>query len=290
MPKISVIMASYNRGYLLKDILQSILDCKRPKGWDIEMIIVDDHSNKETWGVLKEFKKDSRFTIVRNKKNVGSAPQNWNKAFKMATGDVILITADDMFFSPNYFMKLYKESKKHDKYTIVVGIFINVKELGDFPKPSGKLRSYDEWIHPLTGIPYHPTDGSNEHVVTTITTGWCYREIYEGLDEFMYDYPVNGMSGETDQRLQIQKLSPPRKIVVVPDAVRYHIHNKVGGYRMDVKYYKKWTRINHRTFLRRNFGWKAYYMIPLYHLFITQKFFRDIIGKNIIEPMREKKK
>jgi glycosyltransferase involved in cell wall biosynthesis len=281
MDRLSILMNSYNRHDIIGHAIDSILRSNLPDGLELELVIIDDHSEPRTWNVLKGYEKDPRINLHRNESNVGAGSLNWNKSFKMATGNIIMVTADDMIWDPDCIRYLYEELRKHDRYTCCVGIYINTPTMKDLPPPTLKA---DEWvvnINPLTGIPTIPTDGTDQHVTRNLS--FCYKEFYEGLDEFFHHYPVNGIREETDQYMRIMKLKPGRKIVVVDKAVRYHVHNTSGGYRMRSKRYRKWTRKNHRLFLRRNFGARAIYMIPFFQIYLVQKWFRDLIGKTFIE-------
>jgi glycosyltransferase involved in cell wall biosynthesis len=286
MERLSILMNSYNRHDIIGHAIGSILNSNLPPGLELELIIIDDHSNEQTWNVLKRYKGDPRIKVHRNEKNVGSGSLNWNKSFSMATGDIIMVTADDMVWDPDCIRYMYETLQKYDRYTCVLGIYVNTDTLDNLPAPKLKTKEWRVDIHPLTGMPSIPTDGTNEHVTRNLS--FAYREFFEGLDEFFHHFPVNGMREETDQYMRIMKLEPRRRIVVDDRAVRYHVHNRTGGYRMNLRRYKKWTRKNHRTFLRRNFGWKAAFMIPFFHLYLVQKWFRDLIGKRIIEPYLKK--
>ncbi|MGA1872847.1 MAG: hypothetical protein ACMUHY_04185, partial [Thermoplasmatota archaeon] len=187
----------------------------------------------------------------------------------------------DMIWERKCIRYLYEELKRHDRYTCVVGIYVNTDSMRNLPEPTLRMKEWKVDIHPLTGIPTIPTDGTNEHVTRNLS--FCYRDFYEGLDELFHHFPVNGMREETDQYLRIMKLRPKRKIVVEDRAVRYHVHTEKGGYRMDIRKYRRWTRRNHRSYLIRNFGWKMVYMIPCFQIWLVQKWLRDIVGKNIIE-------
>jgi glycosyltransferase involved in cell wall biosynthesis len=281
MEKLSILMNSYNRHEIISHAINSILNSNLPEELELEIVIIDDHSNEKTWSVLQNYKEDPRVVLHRNEKNVGSGSLNWNKSFKMATGDLIMVTADDMIWDPDCIGNMYAELHKNDKYTCILGIYINTESIDNLPKPTLKTKEWRVDISPITGMPTIPTDGSNEHVTRNLS--FCYREFYDGIDEFFHHFPVNGMREETDQYLRIMKLKPQRKIVVADNAVRYHVHNQTGGYRMNMRRYKKWTRKNHRTFLRRNFGARALFMIPAFQIWCVQKWFRDLIGKNILE-------
>ncbi len=285
MEKLSILMNSYNRPDIIDEAIQSLLKSELPKELELEIVIVDDHSKEETWNIIEKYQNDKRFIIYRNEKNIGSGALNWNKGYKLSTGDLIIINADDVVFEKKCIKRLYNELKKHDRFTIVLGVWINVDKMGNYPTPKIQINNYGLKISYLTGMPYRDTHGKDIHVINPPSL--CYKDVLNGLDELYHYFPVNGMREETDLFLRIMKQSPKRKIVVVDSALRYHVHNTSGGYRMKSRTYKKWTRKNHRLFIRRNFGFRSLYMIPFFHLYLTQKWIRDLIGKNIIERSKK---
>ena len=92
MEKLSILMNSYNRHDIVGHAIDSILNSNMPENLELELVIIDDHSNERTWKVLEGYMKDPRINIHRNEKNVGSGSLNWNKSFKMATGGVPRLT------------------------------------------------------------------------------------------------------------------------------------------------------------------------------------------------------
>jgi len=281
LEKLSILMNSYNRHEIIGHALDSILNSDLPEGMELEIIVVDDHSDEPTWEVLLKYMGDPRVVVRRNESNIGSGSLNWNKGYEIATGDIIMVTADDMIWDRKCIKFLYEKLKENDKYTCVLGVYINTDSIDNLPVSTLKANEWKVNISPLTGIPTIPTDGTNEHITRNLS--FCYRDFYEGLDELFHHFPVNGMREETDQYLRIMKLRPKRKIVVEDQAVRYHVHTQEGGYRMDLRRYRKWTRKNHRSYLLRNFGWRNIYMIPSFQIWLVQKWFRDLIGKNVID-------
>lgn len=63
-PRVSIVMPVYNRGHLVKQAIQSILD-QTLNSW--ELICIDDGSDDNTWEVLQNLKKD--FHSLRDKTN-----------------------------------------------------------------------------------------------------------------------------------------------------------------------------------------------------------------------------
>ena len=67
MPKVSVILSSYNHAEYIGESIQSILD---QTFTDFELYIIDDCSSDDSWKVIKQYK-DKRIIAIRNKKNIG---------------------------------------------------------------------------------------------------------------------------------------------------------------------------------------------------------------------------
>jgi len=99
--KISIITATFNRGYIIKDAIEGVL---RQKYKNYEYIIVDGKSKDNTVDILKEYepKFEGRMKWI-------SEPDEGlydaiNKGFKMATGDVVgIINSDDYFHCDDVF-------------------------------------------------------------------------------------------------------------------------------------------------------------------------------------------
>lgn len=93
--KISIITATYNRGYIIRDAIESVL---KQKYKDYEYIVVDGASKDNTVEILKEYKPkfEGRMSwISEPDKGLYDAI---NKGIKMATGDVVgIINSDDYF-------------------------------------------------------------------------------------------------------------------------------------------------------------------------------------------------
>ena len=92
MPKVSVIMGTYNGEKTLDAAIQSICD---QTFTDWEFIICDDCSTDGTWEkILKWEKKDSRIKGVRNSQNMKIAASS-NRCIALAEGSYIAKMDDD---------------------------------------------------------------------------------------------------------------------------------------------------------------------------------------------------
>jgi glycosyltransferase involved in cell wall biosynthesis len=92
-PLVSVIIPTYNRGWILKETIDSVL---AQDFTNFELIVVDDGSTDNTQGILNSYKKD--IVILRqDNKGVSSAR---NKGIASASGQFIaFLDSDDLWLS-----------------------------------------------------------------------------------------------------------------------------------------------------------------------------------------------
>ncbi len=103
MPKISVVIPTYNRSAYLDAAITSVLaQCDA----DFEIIISDNHSEDDTQAVVSKYLADKRVRYFKNETNIGMV-RNWRKAvYECATSDwFILLSDDDFLIDPDYLSK-----------------------------------------------------------------------------------------------------------------------------------------------------------------------------------------
>lgn len=106
MPKVSVIVLTYNRAKLLKECLQSAL---AQSFSDFEIIVADDASSDGTVGVVKELAgKDKRIIYYRQQKNIGRLALR-PLIMRKIQGTYIAVLDDDDIWSDRE--KLRKQSE-----------------------------------------------------------------------------------------------------------------------------------------------------------------------------------
>jgi len=102
IPKISVIVPTYNEELVIRSKLQSLVDKSHTKNYEI--IVVDSGSDDHTCDIVREFKKDG-VTLIRQKKRLGKASAI-NLALNAAKGEIIAITDANSKFELEEMFKL----------------------------------------------------------------------------------------------------------------------------------------------------------------------------------------
>jgi glycosyltransferase involved in cell wall biosynthesis len=90
MPKVSVVIATYNRAHLIGRAIQSVLDQNYR---DFELIIVDDGSTDNTEEAIRRFE-DTRIVYLRHEKNKGEAAAR-NTGINAAKGEYVAFQDSD---------------------------------------------------------------------------------------------------------------------------------------------------------------------------------------------------
>jgi GT2 family glycosyltransferase len=114
--ELSIIIVTHNSANVIEECLVSILN--NLVNIVYEIIVVDNNSTDKTLEILSNFEYN-RFTIVKNKQNVGFAKAN-NLGFRKATGEFILILNPDVIFDKKTDIKiLINELDKNENVAIV---------------------------------------------------------------------------------------------------------------------------------------------------------------------------
>lgn len=100
MPKISIILPTYNGEKYIQKSIESIIN---QNFTDWELIIVDDCSKDNTPFIVDEYaKKDPRIKVIHNKNNL-KLPKSLNVGFENSVGDFLTWTSDDNYYYKNAF-------------------------------------------------------------------------------------------------------------------------------------------------------------------------------------------
>lgn len=131
MPKVSIIMATYNCQDTINNSIESILN-QTYQDW--EFIICDDCSKDHTYMILEEYKKKypDKFVILRNQKN-SKLPYSLNRGLEVAKGEYIARMDGDDESLPQRLEKQVNFLDNHPKFDMVGTAMIPFDENGRKP-------------------------------------------------------------------------------------------------------------------------------------------------------------
>jgi len=115
MPKVSIVLPTYNQARYLKKAISSVLLQSFP---DFELIIVNDGSTDNTEQVIKNFN-DKRIIYIKQK-NQGEY-KSTNKALRMIRGDYFTWIHSDDLWPKNNLKNRVEFLNKHRFYKVVHG-------------------------------------------------------------------------------------------------------------------------------------------------------------------------
>lgn len=129
-PLVSIIISVYNTEKYLKQCLNSVI---KQSFKDIEIIIINDYSNDNSYKIIDEFKIDNRIVVINLTKNLGLGFAR-NKGLEIARGEYVAFVDADDWIKEDFIQILYTAIKKHDadfvsaNYLIYDNITTNIFE------------------------------------------------------------------------------------------------------------------------------------------------------------------
>lgn len=115
IPKVSVLIPTYNYAHYLDDAIQSVMD---QTFTDFKLIIVDNCSTDNTDDVVKKYLSDNRVSFYKNKTNLGLVG-NWNRCLDFATGEYIKFLCADDKFHPQQLERFVAVMDEHRDVSII---------------------------------------------------------------------------------------------------------------------------------------------------------------------------
>ncbi|WP_083507874.1 glycosyltransferase [Aureimonas frigidaquae] len=214
MPKVSIVVPSYNHSAFIRSALTSLLN---QSVQDIEVIVVDDASSDSTIEVIKEFS-DPRLKTCYLQKNVGAC-EAMNIAISMCTADYIGVCNSDDIWELD---KLERQIPVLDEHDDIAAVFSNVTWIDD----DGDLLEGAE-LPAFSDVFAQPNRSRFEWLKRLIEEGNCLchpsvllrRELYAqlgGYNNYLRQLPDLDMWLRVLQRYEI---------FVMPERlVRFRIH------------------------------------------------------------------
>lgn len=138
-PKVSIIMATYNRSHFIIDALDAVKN-QSLQGW--ECLVIDDGSSDDTEKVVEDFRKtDSRIKFERRSKEYQKGlPGCRNYGLDQARGEYVIFLDDDDISHPQLLEITIEEIEKHK---VDFCRYLRRTFTGEFTLDFKKISSYE---------------------------------------------------------------------------------------------------------------------------------------------------
>ena len=95
-PRLSIVIPAFNESARIESTLERVLDCVQRRGWDAEILVVDDGSSDDTVDIIGRWMKThERLHLVRNEGNRGKGYSVRNGLLQ-AAGEIVMFTDADL--------------------------------------------------------------------------------------------------------------------------------------------------------------------------------------------------
>jgi len=136
MPKVSVVIPTYNRSGMVKEAISSVLvQTER----DFEIIVVDDGSTDDTSSVVAAME-DGRISYFY--KNNGGPASARNYGLSKGTGEYVAFLDHDDLWPPNYLEVMLSRLEKNTEfgaaYSPITAVYPDGGEVKSYKRPDGK--------------------------------------------------------------------------------------------------------------------------------------------------------
>jgi glycosyltransferase involved in cell wall biosynthesis len=218
---VSVVIATYNRAYIIRQALESVL---AQTYRDHEILIVDDGSSDNTHEIVQSFQSD-KIRFIRHDRNRGVSAA-WNTAIKEAKGSLIAFLDSDDVWVPTYLERQVKFLSAHPEVAVV---FCDTEIRGPAPTiPSliGVMGAFQELVRANPKVVEHVFSARQmylcllEEVPIKPTAAVVRREMFDRVGLFDEAWPSGtdwdmffrisrvASFGYIDQVLAIQNRTP----------------------------------------------------------------------------------
>ena len=136
MPKVSVVIPTYNLSHMVGETINSVLQQTEP---DMEVIIVDDGSTDSTREVVEAIT-DSRVKYFY--KDNGGTPSSYNYGFSKAKGEYVAFLDHDDLWPNNYLQVMLGHLENNSEfgaaYGLITVLYPDGSKIKSYRRPKGK--------------------------------------------------------------------------------------------------------------------------------------------------------
>lgn len=114
LQRLSVLICTYNRAPLLAETLAALADAERPRGCDVEIVVVDNNSDDETAEVVRRAEARGPWTVRYAFERAQGKSFALNTGLRAARGGIIALTDDDVIPARDWLVRLAAEFRDED--------------------------------------------------------------------------------------------------------------------------------------------------------------------------------
>ncbi len=117
VPRVSVIIPTYNRAHYLPQTIESAL---RQDYEQLEVLLLDNASTDATPAIAARYEQDARFRYTRNETNIGMV-RNWRcGVYECAQGEWFLLLSDDDYLIDDHYISKAMQIASLDHDVVIV--------------------------------------------------------------------------------------------------------------------------------------------------------------------------
>lgn len=161
--KVSIVVPSYNRAYIIRDALESVL--AQTYG-DFEIIVIDDGSSDNTREIVEQMQSE-KIRYIRHERNRGYSAAN-NSGIAAAGGQFVAFLDSDDLWKANYLETLVSFLEKHPETDVVFCDTEVQSDLDGVPSLVALMKSFSQLLKADTG--------KSDHVFTARQMYVCLLE------------------------------------------------------------------------------------------------------------------
>ena len=192
MPKLSIVITTFNRKKQLEDLLNSILASSYPKK-DLEIIVVDDASADGTSGYISE--KFPNLKIIRNEKELLTS-ESRNIGIRSSKADFVFVVDDDNVLDPDCIRLLIEKISENPEIAVLMPA---ISHSPDSPSTTSVKRNM---VTSVTTI----IKGAGQELVETFDCPNAFMIRKKALDEVgLFDsvrFPIHYEEADLGERIR----------------------------------------------------------------------------------------
>lgn len=216
-PKLSVVMATYNRAEIIRETLRHLADQELDPA-DYEVIVVDDGSPDHTRAVVEEWMSRVPFRMRYLHHSNHGPGYTQNRGLEVARAPIVLLMADDIFMSPPALKAHLETHEAHPEQQVAVLGCVRQSPMLDrcdsvFLRKWNPMRFSD--FAGLRELPYYLFWACNISVK---------REFVLRHGPYREQMGRAGAAAHEDPELGYQLLHAGLRILHRPEALGFHYH------------------------------------------------------------------